>query len=71
VAGYQNAPILERERMLSKRTLTTETTMKTLTILILGLAGLALSSCNAVAGAGQDLEEGGEAMTHTAREVAY
>jgi predicted small secreted protein len=44
--------------------------MKTLTILILGLASLALSSCNAVAGAGQDIQQGGEAMTNAAREAS-
>ena len=38
-------------------------------MLILGLAGLGLSACNTVQGAGQDIQEGGAAVSETAAEV--
>lgn len=44
--------------------------MKKLTLLILGLASLALASCNTIAGAGRDITRGGEAISNTARNAA-
>lgn len=41
---------------------------KLMTILILS-AGLALAGCNTIAGAGKDIESGGEAVHDTARDV--
>jgi len=50
-------------------TIRTETSMnKLMTILILS-AGLALAGCNTIAGAGKDIESGGEAVQDTARDV--
>lgn len=33
---------------------------------LLGLAALALSSCNTIAGAGQDIQKAGDAITNSA-----
>ncbi len=43
--------------------------MTRLLTLLLTLAGIALAGCNTIAGAGKDLEAGGEAVQDTAREV--
>ncbi|MEN8772982.1 MAG: entericidin A/B family lipoprotein [Akkermansiaceae bacterium] len=41
--------------------------MKTLSLLILALASIALTSCNTLYGAGQDLQKGGQALTNAVR----
>jgi entericidin B len=43
--------------------------MTRLLSLILMCAGLALAGCNTIAGAGKDIETGGEAVQDTARDV--
>lgn len=43
--------------------------MKKLIIIALGAALAALSSCNTLAGAGQDLQRGGAAVTDAARDA--
>lgn len=44
--------------------------MKTFILIAIGVALSALSSCNTIAGAGQDLQKGGAAVTGAARDVA-
>ncbi len=44
--------------------------MKKLIIITSGIALSALSSCNTIAGAGQDLQRGGAAVTGAAQDVA-
>ena len=44
--------------------------MKKLILIALGVALSALSSCNTIAGAGQDLQKCGAAVTGAARDVA-
>lgn len=44
--------------------------MKTLILIALGAAIANLSSCNTLAGAGQDIQQGGAAVTGAARDVA-
>ena len=43
--------------------------MTRITMLMLGLAGLGLAGCNTVEGAGEDVEDVGEAVSATANEV--
>jgi entericidin B len=43
--------------------------MTRLITLMFACAGLALAGCNTIAGAGKDLETGGEAVQETARDV--
>lgn len=45
--------------------------MKKLVLIALGAALATLSSCNTVAGAGQDLQKGGRAVTGAAHDVAH
>jgi len=48
--------------------------MKSITIIILALGGLAaltLTSCNALAGAGKDLQQGGAALEHAAEHAGH
>ncbi|BDS07996.1 hypothetical protein NT6N_30360 [Oceaniferula spumae] len=48
--------------------------MKHITTIILaigGLAALTLTSCNAVAGAGQDIQQGGAALQGAAHRAAH
>lgn len=44
--------------------------MKKLILIVLGAAVASLTSCNTVAGAGQDLQQGGAAVSGAARDVA-
>jgi entericidin B len=44
--------------------------MKTLILVAVGVAFSALTSCNTIAGAGQDLQKGGAAVTGAARDAA-
>jgi len=46
-----------------------ETTMKTLLALLMSSAFVILAGCNTVAGAGKDLERGGEKVQDTAKDV--
>ncbi len=49
-----------------------QTIMKTLKLLVLATLALAtgiLSSCNTVAGAGRDVQQAGQGMSDTARDV--
>lgn len=43
--------------------------MRKLIVILAGAACLAAAACNTVAGAGQDVEAAGEAVTDTARDV--
>jgi predicted small secreted protein len=43
--------------------------MRTLAVVAISLAGLALAACNTVAGAGRDLSSAGRAVTQTADDV--
>jgi predicted small secreted protein len=44
--------------------------MKTLSLLILAIASVALTSCNTISGAGQDIKRGGQAVSDAAKRAA-